>query len=186
LDVFYEAHEWRHATAILKADFPEEWRDLVGVLETFRIKRSWINTPGGSKSEIARSIDISLGDCGWVEKSFETSILVDGRKHESPTHKVDCYKNRVALEVEWNNKDPFYDRDLNNFRLLHQLGAISVGIILTRCDELQSTFKELKRGSSYGMSTTHMSRLIPRIVGGGGGGCPVLALGMRNTLIIEG
>jgi len=32
---------------------------------------------------------------------------------------VDCFKNRVAIEVEWNNKDPFYDRDLNNFRLLY-------------------------------------------------------------------
>jgi len=33
---------------------------------------------------------------------------------DSPTHKVDCYKNRIALELEWNNKDPFFDRDLNN------------------------------------------------------------------------
>jgi len=37
---------------------------------------------------------------------------------ETPTHKVDCFKNRVALEIEWNNKDPFFDRDRNNFRLL--------------------------------------------------------------------
>ena len=34
-----------------------------------------------------------------------------------------------------NNKDPFYDRDLNNFKLLFDLRAISVGIIITRCDE---------------------------------------------------
>ena len=44
-------------------------------------------------------------------------ITVDERSYESPTHEVDCFKNRVALEIEWNNKDPFFDRDLNNFRL---------------------------------------------------------------------
>ena len=27
------------------------------------------------------------------------------------------FKNRIAVEMEWNNKDPFYDRDLNNFRI---------------------------------------------------------------------
>ena len=76
---------------------------------------------------------------GWVEKRFETSIVVD-KTDVTPTHKVDCYKNRVALEVEWNNKDPFYDRDLNNFRLLFDLRAIDVGVIITRCDELQRIF----------------------------------------------
>lgn len=73
----------------------------------------------------------------------------------SPTHKVDCYKNRVALEIEWNNKDPFFDRDLNNFRLLFDLRAISIGVIVTRCDELQLIFNDLGRGASYGASTTH-------------------------------
>jgi restriction endonuclease BglII len=56
---------------------------------------------------------------------------VDDIEHAAPTHKVDCYKNRVALEVEWNNKDPFFDRDLNNFRLLFELRAIDVGVIIT-------------------------------------------------------
>ncbi len=80
-------------------------------------------------------------------------------------------KNRVALEVEWNNKDPFYDRDLNNFRLLFELRAIDVGIIITRCSELQALFVEVGRDKqSYGQSTTHMAKLLPRLEGGGGGG----------------
>ena len=49
-----------------------------------------------------------------MEKSFDTKIVVDLHEMASPTHKVDCFKNKVALEIEWNNKDPFYDRDLNN------------------------------------------------------------------------
>ena len=42
----------------------------------------------------------------------------------------------MALEIEWNNKDPFYDRDLNNFRLLFELRVVSVGVIVTRCASL--------------------------------------------------
>jgi len=102
---------------------------------------------------------------------------------DSPTHKVDCYKNRVALEIEWNNKDPFFDRDLNNFRLLFDLRAICAGIIITRCDELQDIFDSLERGSSYGSSTTHMSKLLPRIEGGGGAGCPLLVLDKKSLYL---
>ncbi len=51
------------------------------------------------------------------QKKFATKIRVDTEEWDSPTHKVDCFKGRVGLEIEWNNKDPFYDRDLNNFRL---------------------------------------------------------------------
>ena len=91
----------------------------------------------------------------------------------------------MAVEIEWNNKDPFYDRDLNNFRLLVDLRAISVGVIITRTDELQGIFKELGRGKSYGQSTTHMSRLLPRIAGGGGAGCPLLIFGITKKLYIE-
>lgn len=97
-------------------------------------------------------------------------MTVDGVQKDSPTHKVDCFKNRVALEVEWNNKDTFFDRDLNNFRLLFDLRAISVGVIITRCDNLQDVFNRLGRGSSYGMNTTHMSKLLPRIEGAAGQG----------------
>lgn len=38
----------------------------------------------------------------------------------------------LALEIEWNNKDPFFDRDLENFKRLHAEGAISVGVLITR------------------------------------------------------
>ncbi len=62
------------------------------------------------------------------------------------------------------------DRNLNDFRLLFELRAISVGVIITRCDELQAIFDTLGRGKSYGFSTTHMAKLLPRIEGGGGGG----------------
>ncbi|HYC87229.1 MAG TPA: BglII/BstYI family type II restriction endonuclease [Chryseosolibacter sp.] len=181
----YEIHEWKHASAILRHDFPNEWEDLIAMLRAFKLKKSWIAKGGGNKTELGKWIDGFLGKRGWVEKQFYTAVIVDESKLESPTHKVDCYKNQIALELEWNNKDPFYDRDLNNFRLLFDLRAISVGIIVTRSDELQAIFNSLGRGASYGNSTTHMSKLLPRIEGGSGAGCPVIAIGITKQLYVE-
>lgn len=189
LDVFpdfitqnYEIHQWRHACAILAKDFPGELADLVDVLTRFRLRKSWIQVGGGNKSPISNWIDGELAHKGWIPKNFDTRILVDGTTLDSPTHEVDCFKNRIALEIEWNNKDPFFDRDLNNFRLLFDLRVISVGVIITRSDELQMVFNQLERGRSYGNSTTHMSKLLPRIQGGGGAGCPLLVFGITKAL----
>jgi hypothetical protein len=49
----------------------------------------------------------------------------------------------IALEIEWNNKDPFYDRDLENFKRLHTDGVISVGVIITRGESLQQDMRGL-------------------------------------------
>ncbi|WP_296640499.1 BglII/BstYI family type II restriction endonuclease [Roseinatronobacter sp.] len=181
----YEVHEWRHASAILASDYPQEWQDILDVLTAFRLRKSWIATGGGSKSKVSGFIDEFLYERGWIEKKFETGVLLDGQRLDSPTHQIDCYRNKVALEIEWNNKDPFFDRDLNNFRLLFDLRAVSVGVIVTRCDGLQDIFKKLGRGQSYGASTTHMSKLLPKIEGGGAAGCPLLVFGISPSLYVE-
>lgn len=181
----YEVHEWRHALAILRQDFPTEFTEVCDVLNRFRLAKSWITVGGGRKSKVSEWIDGQLLKSGWKPKNFDTKITVDADTYESPTHEVDCFKNRVALEIEWNNKDPFFDRDLNNFRLLFDLRVISVGIIITRSDELQDIFDELGRGPSYGASTTHMSKLLPRVQGGGGAGCPILVFGIKKSLYAE-
>jgi hypothetical protein len=183
LQELYEIHEWRHASAVLLTDFPEEWSEICSVLSNFRLVKSRVAIPGGSKSLVSAALDSELFKLGWRERQFRTAITVDHETVESPTHKVDCFKNKVGLEIEWNNKDPFFDRDLNNFRLLFELRALSVGVIVTRCDELQALFDQLSRGKSFGNSTTHMSRLLPRLRGGGGGGCPILVFGIGTKLL---
>lgn len=178
----YDCREWRHAISILQNDFPQEYTDLVDVLNSFVLKKSEILTPGGRKSPIAAHFDDFLRDRGWHEKYFDTKIIIDGVQTDTPTHKIDSYKNRIALDVEWNNKTPFYDRDLNNFRLLHERGAISLAIIITRCTNLQEIFNDLGKGASYGASTTHLDKLIPKIEGGSGGGCPIIVFGITQNL----
>ncbi|MCC6917824.1 MAG: restriction endonuclease [Alphaproteobacteria bacterium] len=185
LDNRFEVRNWRNGLAILEAVHPEATDQIIDVLSRFNLYRSYITKPGGRKSQIAQWLDNELSVYGWREKKFDTRIHVDEVEYVSPTHSVDCFKERIALEVEWNNKDPFYDRDLNNFRLLYDLRVIDVGIILTRCDELQDVVDRLGRGDSFGSSTTHMSKLLPRIEGGGGGGCPLIVFGIRSSCYVD-
>jgi hypothetical protein len=153
----------------------------VSCLEAFRLRRSYIIVGGGGRSSIPQFLDGYLRQRGWLEHKFDVGIRVDGRAINVPTHKVDNFKGGVAVEVEWNNKTEFYDRDLNNFRLLHQLRVLSVGVIITRSSALQQLFDELGIGQKYGPSTTHWDKLIPKIDGGGAGGCPVLAIGITRA-----
>ncbi len=147
-------------------------------LEGFVLRRSHILTPGGGRSPISAALDGFLHERGWSERSFDIKIVVDGKQIPMPTHKIDNFKNEVGLEVEWNNKTEFYDRDLNNFRLLKELRVLAVGVIVTRMSELQDLFDKLGKGPSYGQSTTHWNKLIPKVEGGGAGGCPLLLVGM--------
>ena len=200
----YEILEYRNGISILKHAYPNEWRDLIDLLDSFVLKQSEILTPGGRKSSIADKLDGFLYDRGWNETEFDVDIRLRefafvretdhrGRSRinqnlknditlEVPTHKIDCFKNKVAIEVEWNNKDPFFDRDLNNFRLLFDLDAIAVGVIITRSSELQSIFNDLGKGDSYGASTTHMGKLESKLFGKGSGGCPVIAIGITASV----
>jgi hypothetical protein len=178
----YHVKEWRNATGVLATACPQEWAELQEVLRNFRLLKSEVRVAGGNRSLISQRVDKPLYAKGWLEKEFETAIKVDDAEFKSPTHAVDCFKNGVAVEMEWNNKDPFFDRDLNNFRLLFDLRAIQVGIIITRSWELQQIFKELGKGPSYGKATTHHEKLWPKVEGGGGGGCPVLTFAIKPIL----
>jgi restriction endonuclease BglII len=176
----FEVAERHHACAILKHDFPDEWRDLLSVLGDFCLPKSHIITPGGGKSPIATALNGSFYKRDWKKKVFKIRVQVDDVVTLAPTHEVDYFKNRIAIETEWNNKTAFYDRDLTTFRLLFDLNVLSVGVIITRADELQEIFDELGKGSSYGPSTTIFSKLIPKLDNRASGGCPVLAFGMTK------
>ena len=162
----YTFAEHDHACAILARDFVSEFTNLIDCLRAFSLKKSAIMTPGGGRSPIPIAIDNFLRARGWEEKSFNIKIEVDGLPIPIPTHSIDNFKNRVGVEVEWNNKTEFYDRDLNNFRLLFELRTIEVGVILTRCDELQEVFDALGGGDSYGTTTTIFSKLRRKLDGG--------------------
>jgi hypothetical protein len=178
----YHIEERRHACAILSVDYRGELGDILDCLNQFELLRSEVEAAGGGKSKIAKRFDAFLAKRDWKEKSIKVSRQIGDKTVESETHKVDFSKSRVAVEVEWNNKDPFFSRDLNAFRLLHELDVISVGVIITRMDELQKLFDGLGKvvGRKFGASTTHWSKLIPRVEASGAGNCPLLLIGITT------
>jgi hypothetical protein len=186
----FECYDWRNARTVLEHAHPNEWQDIVSVLSSFKLRHSDVRKKGGRKTAVAEAIDGEFYSRGWKERKFETKIVVDESESDSPTHSVDCFKGKIALEVEWNNKDPFYDRDLNNFRLLYELRVIDLGVMITRTTALQSwlhaRYREFdKQRGTFGSSTTHLDKLIPRIVGGGAGGCPVLVFAITERLYFD-
>ena len=73
----------------------------------------------------------------FSEKPFDEKIItgyIDG-------HNIDFVKNKVAFDLEWNSKDQTFDRDLLSMRTYFDCGLISVGIIVTRAEELNDIFK---------------------------------------------
>ncbi len=186
----WDCYDWRNARTVLEHAHPAEWQDIVEVLSAARLPHTELAAKGGSKTKTSQALDSRLYGRGWVEKQFKTKIVVDGVESDSPTHKVDCFRGKVALEVEWNNKDPFYDRDLNNFRLLYDLRVVDVGIIVTRSTRLMHWMRQgfadfAKAAGTYGSSTTHFDKLEPRILGGGAGGCPVLVFAMTPAIYVD-
>jgi hypothetical protein len=177
----YHIVEIRHACAILSCDFPKELEDILACLAQFELLRSEIVKPGGRKTKITARFDDFLQARKWKEMSVKVSRTVNEVATASETHKVDFFKGRIATEVEWNSKDSVFARDLNAFRLLHELQAISVGVLITRMDELQKLFSSLGVGKKYGATTTHWSKLWTRIEAGGAGACPMLLIGITKN-----
>ena len=131
-----------HAEAILKGDFPSAAAELETVLASVTIPIEEIVGSGGGETKGTQRLRRALSATGWNKVNFTIEKTINGVKRESQSHEVDHVKafpaGVIALEIEWNNKDPFFDRDLENFKRLHAEGAISVGIIVTRGTSLQN------------------------------------------------
>jgi hypothetical protein len=113
----YHIEERWHACAILSQDFPEQLQDVIDCLNQFTLLKSEIVVGGGRKSKIADRFDKFFAGRGWQESSTSIKMVIGERTVEMGTHKVDYCKGKIAVELEWNNKDPFYSTDLNAFRV---------------------------------------------------------------------
>lgn len=198
----YEFFNYNHALEILTGSFPSEWSEILHALETVSIKSADLIQSGGNESPIPPKFNEVLDPLGWREIKISGDLIVKiyprkGKKgrfsdeYEDTKvipnyidgHNIDFVKGRVALDVEWNSKDQTYDRDLFAMRTYHECDIISVGIIITRSESLNRIFKELGIHQKYGASTTWMGKLLPRLDSRRHGGCPILAIGIKDTCI---
>lgn len=135
-----------HAEAILTHDLPETVDELTGALDDISIPVEELVRGGGGETKFTQRLRKTLTDQGWNKHNFVIKETIDGNPTQSLSHEVDhvrrVEKGVVALELEWNNKDPFFDRDLENFSRLHGKGAISVGMIITRGRSLHDSLED--------------------------------------------
>ena len=137
-----------HAEAILTHDMAGAVTELEQILLNVEIPAEELIRGGGGEGELTQRIRRALSDnYGWKKHQFEIKKIVDGEEKESISHEVDHVKRfptgTFALEIEWNNKDPFFDRDLENFKRLHADGVISMGGIITRGSTLQASLRDI-------------------------------------------
>ena len=137
-----------HAEAILKHDMADAVTELEQVLLDVKIPAEELIRGGGGEGELTQRMRRALADdYGWKKHCFEIKKIVDGKEKESTSHEIDHVKRfstgTFALEIEWNNKDPFFDRDLENFKRLHADGVISIGAIITRGSTLQESLRDV-------------------------------------------
>src|SRR5271166_5235346 len=103
-----------HASAILEGDFPEPLTELEQGLGGLTIPITEIIALGGGETKGTQRMRRALTALGWEKFEFVIRKIINGVERESTTHEIDHVKefsgNKLALEIEWNNKDPFFDR----------------------------------------------------------------------------
>ena len=147
----YDVMALHHAEAILKHDMSQAVADIESVLVGLEIPIEEIVRGGGGEAPSTQRKRHKLAELGWTKRNVTVRKLVaidgDQRETQSLSHEIDHVKSFggsvCALEIEWNNKDPFFDRDLESFKRLHAEGAISLGAIITRGQTLQHDLKRL-------------------------------------------
>jgi len=131
-----------HAGAILHVDFPDIAAELENALLAVSIPVEELIGSGGGEAASTQRLRRGLYVAGWPKHNFSFQLIVDGVETVANSHEIDHVRRTdsgtIALEIEWNNKDPFFDRDLENFQRLHAQSAISVGVLITRGASLQN------------------------------------------------
>ena len=106
-----------HAKSILYGEFPEALNEIGAVLNAIELPITEIIGSGGGETKFTQRLRKSLAALDWKKHVFVIGKTIDGVLKESTSHEVDhvkCYQGigSLAMEIEWNNKNPFYDRDL--------------------------------------------------------------------------
>lgn len=201
--------ETSSAAAVLRSVCPDEWRDIVHVLEAFELDpRRWLKA-GGNRGDVAKEIDAAFGKLGWretrVDLHTEGVLYAKNNKEigrlavvKQEGYLVDNFKGRVALDVEWNAKDGNLDRDLSAYRAWHEAGVISAAVLITQ-DRLalkelatsiwqnyQETLKEGQRNPKLPIdlgtsTTTNLEKAELRVRRGVMGTCPLLVIAATKT-----
>lgn len=129
----------------MSVDFRDQAQELVDALMDVLIPAEELIGSGGGEAQSTQRLRRRLYQADWPKHNFDFKLLVDGRETVSNSHEIDHVRRSeagtIACEIEWNNKDPFFDRDLENFHRLHAQSAISIGVMITRGASMQDAMQ---------------------------------------------
>ena len=152
-----------HADAILRQDFPSAAKELDQIISAITIPVVELVRGGGGEAQVTQRLRSNLYEKSWKKRVFNVEKKINDKTTFAQSHEVDHIKDlkngTIALEIEWNNKDPFFDRDLENFNRLHADGGISIGVIVTRGDSFQNGIEERIRQFAVTKAIDSFARL---------------------------
>lgn len=209
-DVLYVSH----ARSILHGEFADAVRELATVLGDVSLPISEIIGSGGGETKFTQRLRRRLSESGWVKHNFIVAKTIDGVARESTSHEVDHVK-RVAgvgtlgLEIEWNNKDPFFSLQAALWDLVHRfaLERRIVDVASLEAAGVTPTPKQRRNislrsgrahqpvafagawtdnfvGNKFGQATTHWDKLMARVGRGVGNPCPLLLIGLPASIVV--
>lgn len=191
----YDWSETRNAAGILYATNREQFEQVMEVLDGFRLDEVRdIVQAGGNESAGPILLNTAFRERGWREGDYnqtltsrlrlmpyaaagETEPLEEETVVSSPSYLVDNLRGRVALDVEWHAKDGNLDRDFAAYRALYEAGIIDVAVMVTtKREDLRAWALRLDPASTKWATstTTNLTKAVPRLTRGDGGGCPIL------------
>lgn len=147
MDAGFDISYRNHALAVLARDFPVPLEELCEVLMGIDIADVELVQGGGGEAVFTQRLRKELTNKNWKKRRITIRKTVDELEKFSVTHEIDHVRRTengtIALEIEWNNKDPFFDRDLESFQRIHKDGVISAGVIVTRGRSLQDNLVKI-------------------------------------------
>lgn len=197
----YEFYDCYFAYDILKVSHSSELKEFEEALENVGLEFNDVIAKGGNKSPIVKKFDSQFysqvnPENPWHETKITADLYVTlkyagVRKPELNVtndylsgYKLDYFKNRVAIDLEWNSKDQTFDRDLTAYRACFEHEQIDLGIIITRNEELKDLWKDAARiKKKSGASTTWIGKLIGRAKSDRAGRCPILVVAIKPSCI---
>ena len=145
----WEVKDINNGLLVANLQFGAEIDTLDEILAEFRIDiENHIIKRGGGQADQTLDLTSKLVEQGWLKENVTIQNEIsfssgrDSRISGYTTHEVDHFIHGnnghiAALEIEWNNKDEFYDRDFQAMRRLYESHVIELGIIVTRGNELE-------------------------------------------------
>ncbi|PWE16893.1 hypothetical protein DDZ18_09260 [Marinicauda salina] len=143
-----------YASAVISDEFEREFDLLLDSLLSARFTiEDAIIKRGGGRSDQTTALGRQFVANGWkannitIKNRVEFSSAFSPIDTQSTTHEIDHLisneNNKLAaIEIEWNNKDEFFDRDVQAIRRLYEMNVVDLGGIVTRSPKLEEKIPE--------------------------------------------